>query len=495
MERFKYFFAYILGVDRRNIDLIPNYRVAIVIAGIIIIGILLITAVVLAVLKHKSTKKFIACSLITISQYVILYILISIILGTERLNFGLDLTYRLAIVITGIILVSISFIATIILAVLKSKAFKAMLLCSIAAAIQIVITYILMVLIETMITPTRNVGTGFNVALIWVTLTFVGVVLIFGALVAYLKSDKFKTFAKTTMIMILVHGIIVIVGSIGHFSGFSGQQIGYQVVAWITLILVVLLAISIVIIQYQSGIKLRKNETLSIAFAGVAVAMSFALSYVRFFRLPVAGSITLARFVPLAVYAYIFGIKRGMIAGLIWGTLRLFVDPYIVHPIQFVLEYPISFMMAGLAGLARYLKVPKFLPKRLKKRITWNNRLHPSIALVIGLLIVTAVRYLIHVTSGVIWISNFNPDVAAGSMGGIITFSLSFNSMQLADGLISMIGVAILMMVPEMRKLVQRTEYKFLYKYAVAEGIVENDSVPEEKTAETTDENPHEELW
>jgi len=344
-----------------------------------------------------------------------------------------------------------------------------------------------MVFIETIVTPTRNLATGVNIATFWSTLVFISMLAISGSLIVSFKKEKIGTFAKASVAAIIVHTSILIASFIGQNRGLSAQYIGYRITAWSILILAVLLAIAVVIIEKTKGEKLRRNETLSIAFAGVTVAMSFALSYVRFFRMPYAGSITLARFVPLAIYSYIFGVKRGLAAGLVWGTLRLFVDPFIVHPVQFILEYPISFMTVGLAGFSRYLKVPRFLPSRFKRRISWNNRLHPSIALVIGLLLVVTVRYAIHVTSGVIWISAFtqggpNAHIANESTNAILGFSLMMNSVQILDALIGMIAVAVIMLSPQMLNLVKRTEQKFL---------INNTTIkPKELPQSTKDEAP-----
>ncbi|MCL2848105.1 MAG: energy-coupled thiamine transporter ThiT [Firmicutes bacterium] len=404
MNRFRELFAHILGVHPDFANYAPSYRVALIIAGIAFIGTMLITIIVLTIQKHKHAKKVTACTL--------------------------------------------------------------------AGTAQFILTYILMVFIESITTSTQGLSTGLNTAVIWSTLIVASLLIIVGVLVANFIKSHFKTFACVAILVLLVHSAVILSAMIGNFisrddRGLTAQQTGYQVVAWVTLALATLLAIAVVIIHHKKGEKLKRNETLSIAFAGVAVAMSFALSYARFWRMPTGGSITFARLVPLAVYAYIFGVKRGLLAGLVWGTLRLFVDPIIVHPVQFILEYPVSFMMIGLVGFVKYLKAPVFLSKRLRQRISWNNRLHPAIAIPIGILLVTIVRYTIHVTSGVIWISAFtnNPDVTY--MGNepfraILAFSLSINAVQVADAAIAIVAAAIIMISPQMLNLVKRTEQKFL---------------------------------
>jgi thiamine transporter len=388
----------------------------------------------------------------------------SYLFGVDRRNIDLIPDYRVAIIIAAISLLGAALIAGILIKIFKPSWFKKFSLATIAGTGQFMLTYISISVIESIVTPTRNVNTGFNIALIWTTIIFVSILLIVGAAVGYFKPENFETFAKIALGSLLVHSIVIFAGGLGMGQGIGTYRQGYQIAAWITLALVAAAVILILFLQHKKGTKLKKNETLSIAFAGIAIAMSFALSYVRFFRMPTGGSVTFMRFAPLAIYAYIFGVKRGLLAGLVWGTLRLFVDPFIVHPMQFILEYPISSMMVGLAGLARYINFKS--PKKLKL----NGRLHPAITLAIGLSLVAVVRYTIHVMSGVIWISSFTMNSNTGipdfsfdthGFGAILGYSLSVNSVVFVDVLISIIGTVLLMLSPQIQKITMQTRSKF----------------------------------
>ena len=76
------------------------------------------------------------------------------------------------------------------------------------------------------------------------------------------------------------------------------------------------------------------NQTKSIAFAGVTIALSFALSYVKLFSLPQGGSVTLASMLPLIIYAYVFGARKGLLAGVIYGVLQCLQSPQFYQPMQ-----------------------------------------------------------------------------------------------------------------------------------------------------------------
>ena len=95
----------------------------------------------------------------------------------------------------------------------------------------------------------------------------------------------------------------------------------------------------------------RDFNAKSITYAAVCIALSFALSFMRIVRLPQGGSITPASLLPLMVYAYMFGVRKGIFAGTAYGLLQALQDPSVLHPAQFLLDYPVAFAWIGLAGL------------------------------------------------------------------------------------------------------------------------------------------------
>ncbi|MBO5362734.1 MAG: energy-coupled thiamine transporter ThiT, partial [Clostridia bacterium] len=109
--------------------------------------------------------------------------------------------------------------------------------------------------------------------------------------------------------------------------------------------------------------KETKFDSKSITFAAVCIAMSFALSYMRIVRLPQGGSITPASLLPLMVYAYIFGVRKGIFAGFTYGLLQALQDPSVLHPAQFLLDYPMAFAWIGLAGVFAKTKKLEKLPQ------------------------------------------------------------------------------------------------------------------------------------
>lgn len=95
----------------------------------------------------------------------------------------------------------------------------------------------------------------------------------------------------------------------------------------------------------------RRSTTVVIAESGIMIALSWLLSLVKVFSMPQGGSITLGSMIPIVVLALRRGPKVGIGAGAVLGVLRFVLKPSgIVHPVQWLLDYPVAFGLLGLAG-------------------------------------------------------------------------------------------------------------------------------------------------
>lgn len=120
---------------------------------------------------------------------------------------------------------------------------------------------------------------------------------------------------------------------------------------WITIITLVVLAIVMIMMSVT-----RKAWTAkSMAYAAMCIALAFVLSYIKVFEMPQGGSVTLASMLPIMLFAAAYGVGPGLLVGAVYGLLQYLQGGYFVHPIQFLLDYPIAFALIGLAGLYRVL--------------------------------------------------------------------------------------------------------------------------------------------
>ncbi len=176
-------------------------------------------------------------------------------------------------------------------------------------------------------------------------------------------------------------------------------------------------------------------DSKSISYAAICIAMSFALSFLKLWEMPQGGSVTIASLLPLMLYSYMFGVRKGVFAGMIYGILQAVQNPWIIHPAQFLLDYPVAFSAIGLAGMfAR--------TKRLNKL--------PQIQFALGAIVASVLRFLSHILSGVFAFSEYS------TLDNVWIYSLGYNSFVFADIAI-VIAVGILMLssrtlVKELRK-------------------------------------------
>ncbi|MDV3277356.1 MAG: energy-coupled thiamine transporter ThiT [Nitrososphaerales archaeon] len=130
--------------------------------------------------------------------------------------------------------------------------------------------------------------------------------------------------------------------------------------------------------------KVGRNRVAIIAEMSVMIALAAVLNTVKVLTLPEGGSVTLGAMVPLLLFALRRGTKAGVVAGMIFGVIDLYFEPFVYNPIQFLLDYPLAFGALGLAG---------------------NFRARPLLAVAAGI----AGRFTCHFLSGLIFFASFAP--------------------------------------------------------------------------------------
>lgn len=161
------------------------------------------------------------------------------------------------------------------------------------------------------------------------------------------------------------------------------------------------------------------------------VALSGALNLVRVFTFPEGGSITLASMTPVILLGLRRGAKAGIIAGALFGLVDLIEEPFVVHPLQLLLDYPIAFGALGLAGLFQRKHWEKLVQSR-----PLMNKVLP----IIGVIAAISARFVFHFISGIVYFTSYAP-----SDEGPIIYSAVYNgSYLLPEMIITAIVVSIL---------------------------------------------------
>ncbi len=101
----------------------------------------------------------------------------------------------------------------------------------------------------------------------------------------------------------------------------------------------------------EAALEKRKLTPKKLAFCAVAIALGTVLSNVKLFHFPTGGSITPLSMLLICLPGYWFGLGAGLISGVAYGVLQLVIDPYVVHPLQLIIEYLLAFGALGLSGL------------------------------------------------------------------------------------------------------------------------------------------------
>jgi len=95
---------------------------------------------------------------------------------------------------------------------------------------------------------------------------------------------------------------------------------------------------------------MKRNQIRIMTEIGMAVALSAILNFIVLWRMPQGGSLSL-EMLPILIIALRRGAGPSMIAGVVYGLVQLALGPFIVHPAQLILDYPLAYMLVGLAGI------------------------------------------------------------------------------------------------------------------------------------------------
>ena len=126
-------------------------------------------------------------------------------------------------------------------------------------------------------------------------------------------------------------------------------------------------------------------DTKVLAEMAIAIALATVLSYIKMFSMPYGGSVTLGSMVPILLISFRRDVKVGVVTGVIYGFVQMFLDGWFYSPVGMALDYPIAFGVLGLAGL-------------FKKQ--------PIIGVVLGM----AGRFVSHFISGVVFFGMYAPE-------------------------------------------------------------------------------------
>ena len=90
-----------------------------------------------------------------------------------------------------------------------------------------------------------------------------------------------------------------------------------------------------------------------LADCAMAIALAYVTSFIKVFKLPYGGSVTLLSMLFIVLAAYWFGARTGILVGFAYGILQFLQEPYFLSLFQVCCDYVFAFAALGIAGLFR----------------------------------------------------------------------------------------------------------------------------------------------
>lgn len=155
-----------------------------------------------------------------------------------------------------------------------------------------------------------------------------------------------------------------------------------------------------------------------LAQISIMLALTIILDTFKIYRLPQGGSVTLGSMLPILLLSLWYGPEVGMLTGFLFGVISLILGPYVVHPLQLLLDYPLPYLVLGTAGFFR------------KKKY-------------LGVTLGISLRFMCHIVSGVVFFAEY---AAESGYSSSLLYSIVYNGSFLSID--SAICILLLALIP-----------------------------------------------
>lgn len=100
--------------------------------------------------------------------------------------------------------------------------------------------------------------------------------------------------------------------------------------------------------------KKREKKTMStkqLVFCAMIIALGTVASMLKVYEFPFGGAITLCSMLVVCLAGYFYGPVTGILTASAYGILQFIIQPYIVFPLQVIIDYVMAFGALGLSGV------------------------------------------------------------------------------------------------------------------------------------------------
>jgi thiamine transporter len=197
---------------------------------------------------------------------------------------------------------------------------------------------------------------------------------------------------------------------------------------WALIILAVLL---VVLVAFLKGKKTEEAKSVfsvrQLVFSGLSLALAFALSYVKLFKMPWGGSVTLCSMLFVALIGYWYGPKIGFIASFAYSILQFVQDggSYVLSPMQVIFDYFLAFTLLGASG---------FFSKKKN-------------GLIVGFIVAAMLRALSQSIAGYIYWMEYMPDNFPKNLAPIYPIAYNYSFV-----LVEVVITVVVLLLPPVKK-------------------------------------------
>ena len=194
---------------------------------------------------------------------------------------------------------------------------------------------------------------------------------------------------------------------------------------------------------------MKNTKLLMLTECSVMLALSIVLSFVKVWKMPMGGAVTLLSMLPIMLISVKYGLKGGLPCGLLYALFNLLmgvasgdVFVYCTTAVMVVIcvlfDYLLPFSVLGCAAMFRG-PAAKLRP---------NNRKAADLLLLSGFVLVILVRFACHYITGFsIW-GQWAPEGQSKYI-----YSLIYNGQyMLPECIFTVIGATVLINIPVIRK-------------------------------------------
>lgn len=173
----------------------------------------------------------------------------------------------------------------------------------------------------------------------------------------------------------------------------------------------------------------RGFSAKQLAYCAMALALAYVTSFIKVFKLPYGGSVTLLSMLFIVLVANWYGVKTGLLVGFAYGMLQFLQEPYVLSVFQVCCDYVLAFAALGLAGAFR-------------------NKKH---GLLVGYIVAVLARGVFHTLGGYLYWMDYMPENFPKALAALYPIVYNYSYL-LAEGIITVI----IIQVPAVAKALDR---------------------------------------